>query len=141
MGGCSDDTVSSLGRYGEAVGEAFQLRDDVLGVFGAETVTGKPNGQDLIDRKATSMVIAAHHLADPPVRAQLTELMNTQDLDDSAIERWRDLIVATGAVQWIEDTISDRVTSALKELDVLEIDDTVRTALTNMAAVCTERAE
>src|SRR5277367_3449134 len=109
MGGCSDHAVSGLGRYGEAVGEAFQLRDDVLGVFGAETVTGKPNGQDLIDRKATSVVIAAHHLADAPIRAQLTELMNTPDLDGSAIECWRDLIVATGAVQWIEDTISDRV--------------------------------
>jgi len=80
-------------------------------------------------------------LAEAPIRAQLTELMNTHDLDSSTIERWRDLIVATGAVQWIEDTISDRVTSALEELDVLKIDETVRTALTNMAAVCTERAE
>jgi geranylgeranyl diphosphate synthase type I len=141
MGGCSDRTVRGLGRYGEAVGEAFQLRDDVLGVFGAETVTGKPNGQDLAERKATSVVIAAHQLADVTIRTQLTELMNSRDLDCSAIERWRNLIVATGAVQWIEDTISERVTSALEELDALAIDETVRTALTNMAAVCTERAE
>jgi geranylgeranyl diphosphate synthase, type I len=141
MGGCGDRTVRGLGRYGEAVGEAFQLRDDVLGAFGAETLTGKPNGQDLVDRKATSVVIAAHHLADAPIRTQLTELMNSDDLDGSAIQRWRDLIVATGAVQWIEDTISERVASALGELDALAIDETVRTALTNMAAVCTERTE
>ena len=64
MSGCSDRTISGLGRYGEAVGEAFQLRDDLLGVFGAEAVTGKPDGQDLIERKATSVVIAAHQLAD-----------------------------------------------------------------------------
>ncbi len=141
MSGCADRTIVGLGRYGEAVGEAFQLRDDVLGVFGAETVTGKPDGQDLIERKATSVVIAAHHLADAPTRTQLAELMNSDELDASAIERWRSLIVATGAMQWIEETIDDRVASARNELDRLVIDDSVRIALTNMAAVCTERVE
>ena len=141
MSGCSDRTVSGLGRYGEAVGEAFQLRDDLLGVFGAETVTGKPSGQDLIERKATSVVIAAHDLADPPTRRQLTELMNTGDLDHNAIERWRTLIVTTGAVQRIEDMISSRVSSALNELDDLRIGEPVRAGLANMAAVCTERTE
>jgi geranylgeranyl diphosphate synthase, type I len=141
MSGCSDRTVSGLGRYGEAVGEAFQLRDDLLGVFGAETVTGKPSGQDLIERKATSVVIAAHDLADPPTRRQLTELMNTGDLDDNAVERWRTLIVTTGAVQRIEDMISSRVSSALNELDDLRIGEPVRAGLANMAAVCTERTE
>jgi geranylgeranyl diphosphate synthase type I len=141
MSGCSDRTVSGLGRYGEAVGQAFQLRDDLLGVFGAETVTGKPSGQDLIERKATSVVIAAHDLADPPTRRQFTELMNTGDLDDKAIERWRTLIVTTGAVQRIEDMISSRVSSALNELDDLRIGEPVRAGLANMAAVCTERTE
>jgi geranylgeranyl diphosphate synthase type I len=141
MSGCSDRTVSGLGRYGEAVGEAFQLRDDLLGVFGAETVTGKPTGQDLIERKATSVVITAHNLADPPTRRQLTELMNTGDLDENAIELWRTLIVTTGAVQRIEDMISSRVSSALNELDDLRVGEPVRAGLANMAAVCTERSE
>jgi geranylgeranyl diphosphate synthase type I len=141
MSGCSDRTVSGLGRYGEAVGEAFQLRDDLLGVFGAETVTGKPTGQDLIERKPTSVVITAHDLADPPTRRQLSELMNSGDLDDNAIERWRTLIVTTGAVQRIEDMISSRVSSALNELDDLRVGEPVRAGLANMAAVCTERSE
>jgi geranylgeranyl diphosphate synthase type I len=141
MSGCSDRSISGLGHYGEAVGEAFQLRDDLLGVFGAEAVTGKPSGQDLVERKATSVVIAAHDLADPPTRRQLTELMNTGDLDDNAIERWRTLIVTTGAVQRIEDMISSRVSSALNELDDLRIGEPVRAGLANMAAVCTERTE
>ena len=141
MSGCSDLTISGLGRYGKAVGEAFQLRDDLLGVFGAARVTGKPDGQDLIERKATSVVIAAYQLADPPTRRQLTELMNTGDLDDGAIERWRTLIVTTGATQWIEDTIGNRVSLALNELDQPRIREPVRSALTNMATVCTERTE
>jgi geranylgeranyl diphosphate synthase type I len=141
MSGCSDRTLAALGRYGEAVGQAFQLRDDLLGAFGTQAVTGKPSGQDLIERKATSLVVAAHQLADAPTRRQLTELMNGGELDDSAIDRWRTLIVTTGAVQWIEDTISDQVASARNELDGLRIDEQVRTALANMAVVCTERAE
>lgn len=141
MSGCSDRTISGLGRYGEAVGEAFQLRDDLLGVFGNASVTGKPDGQDLVERKATSVIIAAHQLADPAVRRQLTELMNTIELDADAIGGWRELIVQTGAVRWIEATISDRVARALDELDQLRISEPVRAALTNMAAVCTQRAD
>jgi geranylgeranyl diphosphate synthase, type I len=141
MGGCGDLTLSGLGRYGTAVGEAFQLRDDLLGVFGSEAATGKPSGRDLGERKATSVVIAAHQLADAPTRRQLTELMNHSELDDTAIDRWRTLIVTTGAVQWIEGLIRDRVASARDELDELRLDESVRAALANMAAICTERTE
>jgi geranylgeranyl diphosphate synthase type I len=141
MSGCSERTLSGLGHYGTAIGEAFQLRDDVLGVFGSEATTGKPSGGDLMERKATSVVIAAHQLADAPTRRQFAELMNISELDDTAMDRWRTLIVATGAVQWIEEMISDRVASARDALDELALRDSVRAALTNMAAVCTERAD
>jgi geranylgeranyl diphosphate synthase, type I len=141
MSGCGDRTLFGLGRYGTAIGEAFQLRDDVLGVFGSEATTGKPSGRDLVERKATSVVIAAHQLADAPTRRQLTELMNACDLDDTAIDRWRTLIVTTGAVRWIEDLISDRVASARDALDELPLDESVRAALATMAARCTERSE
>jgi geranylgeranyl diphosphate synthase, type I len=141
MSGCSDRTLSGLGRYGAAVGEAFQLRDDLLGVFGSEAVTGKPSGGDLIERKATSVVVAAYQLADAPTRRQLTDLMNGGELDGGSIDRWRTLIVTTGAVQWIEDTIGERVAAARNELDDLRVDESVRAALANMADVCTERVE
>lgn len=141
MSGGSDLTFSALGRYGTAVGEAFQLRDDLLGVFGSEAATGKPSGGDLIERKATSVVIAAHQLADAPTRRQLTDLMNSGELDSTAIDRWRTLIVTTGAVQWIEDLISQRVVSARDALEGAPLKASVRAALENMAAACTERAE
>jgi geranylgeranyl diphosphate synthase type I len=141
MAGCDDHTLSKLGRYGSAVGEAFQLRDDVLGVFGSASATGKPSGGDLIDRKPTSLVVAAHQLADAPTRRRLAELMNSDELDDDAVQRWRALIVATGAVECIEKMITDRVASARNELSDMPIDESVRSALANMAAVCTERAQ
>jgi geranylgeranyl diphosphate synthase, type I len=141
MAGCDQRTMSSLGRYGIAVGEAFQLRDDLLGVFGSPAVTGKPCGGDLLERKATSVVVAAYQMAEAPTRRELTELAECVMLDDAAVQRWKALILATGAVQWIEDMIGRRVVAARKALSDMAIDDSIRTALADMAVACTERSE
>jgi geranylgeranyl diphosphate synthase type I len=134
-----EELIGALGGYGSAIGEAFQLRDDVLGVFGSPTVTGKPIGGDLAERKATSVVVAAHQMADTPIRRQFVELMNAEGLDEADITRWRNLIVATGAVEWIEDMIAERVAAAQEHLSDNRIDDWVQSTLANMAAACTLR--
>ncbi|MGD1254286.1 polyprenyl synthetase family protein [Mycobacterium seoulense] len=141
MSDCDDRTLTQLGRYGAAVGEAFQLRDDVLGVFGSPATTGKPCAGDLLERKATSVVVTAHQLADPATRAELTELMNGHALEAGALERWKALILETGAVDMIEEMISDRVAAAREHLGDTAIEDHVRAALDEMAAACTDRAE
>ncbi|BBZ09434.1 hypothetical protein MDOR_36030 [Mycolicibacterium doricum] len=140
LAGCPEPTLRLLGCYGAAVGEAFQLRDDLLGIFGTPTVTGKPAGGDLSEHKATSVVVVAHRLAEPAVRTQLTELMSRSHLHAGDIARWRNLSAATAAVQWIEQLIDRRLSQALERIHTSPLDDTVRTALVNMAAVCTQRA-
>ncbi len=139
MAGCDDRMLAGLGAYGSAIGEAFQLRDDILGIFGSPAATGKPTN-DLIERKATSVVVAAHQLAEAPIRLQFRELMTAERLDDSALDHWRNLILATGAVQWIEELIADRVGAALTELDRNVFDDRMMAALADMAGLCTRRA-
>ena len=140
MAGCDDRVLDALGDYGTAIGEAFQLRDDVLGVFGSPAATGKPNGGDLLERKATSVVVAAHQLADASTRLQFRQFITGDRLDDSALDHWRNLILATGAVQWIEGLIADRVDAALKALDGNVIDGPLTAALVDMANLCTRRA-
>jgi geranylgeranyl diphosphate synthase, type I len=140
MAGCNDPLLIRLGRYGDAVGEAFQLRDDLLGIYGSPEVTGKPAGADLTERKATSVVVAAHHMAEPPLRRQLTELMTTAELGEAEIDQWRTLIIATGAVQRIEEMITERLRRASEWIDGMRLDDAVAKALVNMAAACTQRA-
>ena len=134
-----EDLLGALGGYGEALGEAFQLRDDILGVFGSPELTGKPAGGDLAERKATSVVVVAQRMADPATRRQFSELMNTDDLSATDIAHWRNLIHATGAVDWIEEMITERVRSAADHIGDVRIHDSVRCALTEMAAVCTAR--
>ena len=139
MAGCDEHVLAALGDYGSAIGEAFQLRDDILGVFGSPAATGKPTN-DLIERKATSVVVAAHQLADPSTRLQFRTLMTADRLDDSALDHWRNLILASGAVRWIEELIADRFEAALKALDGDVIDEPIKAALIDMAGSCTQRA-
>lgn len=140
MAGCDAATLVGLGEYGVAVGEAFQLRDDILGVFGSPATTGKPSGGDLRDRKATSLVVAAYEMADAATRRQFGELLRIDELDDDAVDRWRGLIVSTGAVQRIEELIAVRVQDAHEALADSNIDTVQRTALADMAGACTRRA-
>jgi geranylgeranyl diphosphate synthase type I len=139
MAGCDEDVLRMLAGYGDAIGEAFQMRDDVLGISGPEAVTGKPSGSDLMERKATSVVVAAYHLADPSLRRQLRELMGADHLDAADIDRWRDLIVESGAVDWIEQLIDVRLAKALALVDDTRVRSSARTALSEMALACTER--
>ena len=133
------DALDVLGSYGDMVGEAFQLRDDILGIFGTVGITGKPAGGDLAERKATSVVVAAYHLADGATRRQLAELMAAGALGDDDLDRWRTLIVATGAVEWIEDMIAERVGAAQDLLSHSGIDLPVQDALASMATACALR--
>lgn len=139
MAGCDERVLAALGAYGSAIGEAFQLRDDVLGIFGSPTATGKPTN-DLIERKATSVVVAAHQLADPATRLQFRELMTTDRLDEPALDRWRNLILATGAVHFIEELIAERVDEAVNALDRFIFGDHLTAALIDMAGLCARRA-
>jgi geranylgeranyl diphosphate synthase type I len=139
LASCGGLTLTLLGRYGAAVGEAFQLRDDLLGVFGSPSITGKPASGDLSEHKATSVVVAAHLLADAALRRQLSDLMSGRDLDETDVDRWRALIATTGAVDWIEEMIAERLTRALDWIHAGRMDEPVRTALAHMAVACTER--
>ena len=134
-----EDLLEPLGEYGSLIGEAFQLRDDMLGVFGSPAVTGKPAGGDLAERKATSVVVAAHRMADADARREFDALMHAPELGDADVDRWRELIVATGAPDYVEDLIADRVARAIASIRDDRIDQTVQSALAGMAAVCTMR--
>ena len=100
-------------------------------------MTGKSVGTDLAAQKATSLVVAAHKLADAGLRRQLSELMSSPVLGPADAERWRALIIASGATQWIEQLINERLTQALGCLDTVRIPEMARTALEDMAVVCT----
>lgn len=140
MAGCSEPVLDVLGEFGVLIGEAFQLRDDLLGVFGEPAVTGKSASADLRDRKATTVIALTERLATPSDRAQLQELWGRSEFDDRAVETARSLIVDSGAPQRAEQMIAERVDRAQRILDDNALGQTVTAALRGMALLCTRRS-
>ncbi|MCG5435505.1 polyprenyl synthetase family protein [Micromonospora foliorum] len=128
-----DPLVSAYTRYGLAVGEAFQLRDDLLGVYGDPAATGKPAGDDLRTGKPTTLLMLARELATP---AQLTAL---EAAADGPVDTLAKLVAETGAVTRVEQMIAERVSDALAALDAAPVDQTARTALTGLATAAANR--
>ncbi|MEU1966286.1 polyprenyl synthetase family protein [Micromonospora sediminicola] len=129
--------IAAYTRYGLAVGEAFQLRDDLLGVYGDPETTGKPAGDDLRTGKPTALLMLARQLADPTQRRALDRAGTVTG--DREVARLADLVRDTGAAARVERMISERVTEALSALDTAPIDETARTALTGLATAATAR--
>jgi len=105
LAGGPDELVTALSFYAAAVGEAFQLRDDVLGVFGDPQVTGKPSGDDLREGKRTVLLALAHRSATPSQREVLDTLVGSPGLDPDGISRLREIITTTGALAEVETMI------------------------------------
>ncbi|RKN48271.1 polyprenyl synthetase family protein [Micromonospora endolithica] len=128
---------TAYSRYGLAVGEAFQLRDDLLGVYGDPETTGKPAGDDLRIGKPTTLLMLARQLATPAQRGALEGAGDGTDERETA--RLAELVADTGAVARVERMIDDRVAEALAALDSAPIEETARTALTGLATAATHR--
>ncbi|MDM4721937.1 polyprenyl synthetase family protein [Micromonospora sp. WMMA1363] len=139
LGGVDADAplIAAYTRYGLAVGEAFQLCDDLLGVYGDSATTGKPTGDDLRTGKPTALLMLARQLATPAQRRALEETV--PDAGDGDIARLAELVADTGAVDRIERMIADRVAEALAALDGTPLDRTAHTALSGLATTATSR--
>src|SRR5262249_6568036 len=137
------EVFRAYSAFGLPLGEAFQLRDDVLGVFGDPAVTGKPAGDDLRAGKRTYLgaaaVAAAHRAADKAATPALRNRLGDRALDDAGIHWLRDVITATGALRRTEDRITELTRSALAVLDTVPLDGEGVLVLSQLAAAATRR--
>jgi geranylgeranyl diphosphate synthase type I len=140
LAGAPDPLRRAYSAYGLPLGEAFQLRDDVLGVFGDPAQTGKPAGDDLREGKRTYLVAAAHAALGAASQAELTARLGDPGLDDAGVERMRTLIRESGALARTEERITTLTESALTALAAAEMDGEARTVLRELADAATRRA-
>jgi geranylgeranyl diphosphate synthase type I len=126
--------------YGLPLGEAFQLRDDVLGVFGDPSVTGKPAGDDLREGKRTALVAMALERASEAQQEAVRRLLGDPSLDGDGVTLLRDVLLDTGAVDRVEALIQSRTAEALNVLDKAPITPEAVDALRELAGAATTRA-
>ncbi len=138
LAGASEKLLAALGEYGSALGNAFQLRDDVLGVFGNPQVTGKPAGDDLREGKRTLLVLGALRDGHEGQRAVLRSMLAT-DLDEDQVEHARGIITETGALAKTEEQISTETDRALSALDSADVTDEGRVALKRLVELAVHR--
>jgi geranylgeranyl diphosphate synthase, type I len=137
-GGPSELTAAYSG-YGLPLGEAFQLRDDVLGVFGDPAETGKPAGDDLREGKRTVLVAVALERATPRQAAALRQLLGNPGLDATGVTRLREVLVDTGALAHVESAIVERTEQALTALANGPVAEPARGVLVDLAVAATTR--
>lgn len=139
LAGAGPPQLEALARFGLPIGEAFQLRDDVLGVFGDPAVTGKPAGDDLREGKRTMLVTVAMERADDGDRAVLRAGLGNADLDAASLARMRAILVATGALAAVEARIEERREAGLAALRTAGLGDRPVFELTALATLAIDR--
>lgn len=132
-------TMYALERYGRPLGEAFQLRDDVLGAFGDPAQTGKDRDGDLREGKQTVLLAKARSAASASQLQALDRTVGDPEMSEDDADRIRAVITETGALRATEDLIDELTTQAKRAIDVDLVGAKASQALHELADEVTHR--
>jgi len=139
LAGADAALLATYSAYGLPLGEAFQLRDDVLGVFGDPAQTGKPAGDDLREGKRTVLVAKALETATPVQAQEVRRLLGDPGLDAAGVETLRTIIVETGALDAVEQLVDELVGRSRAALAAAAVDEPARSVLHGLIDAATAR--
>ncbi len=139
LAGADAAQLAALSAFGHPLGMAFQLRDDVLGVFGDQSQTGKPSGDDLREGKRTVLIAYAREALPATARRIVDELVGDPGLDADQIASLQRTIVESGALERVEALIADYATSAERALSGAQLDNAAVGELRDLARAATVR--
>lgn len=140
LGGASAQQLSELREIGLPLGIAFQLRDDLLGVFGDPAVTGKPAGDDLREGKRTVLIALAQQELPATAIRLMDELLGDESLDDNQISTLQATLTNTGAVDKLEAIIDEQVALARAVISRAGFNDSATEGLNNLAELVSQRS-
>ncbi|SDG29089.1 geranylgeranyl diphosphate synthase, type I [Sinosporangium album] len=133
LAGGSLELVEAYSRIGVPLGEAFQLRDDILGMFGDAGETGKSVLDDLREGKNTVLIAHARRYASPSEQAHLQTWHGNPELTEERAAEVRDIVVSTGALAHVEALIGDRARNAFQVLGSAPITQEAKDGLAVLA--------
>jgi len=141
LAGAPAERRAALTRYGGAVGEAFQLQDDLLGMFGDAETLGKPVGADLTEGKFTFLVYHALAAATPADRQAIEAAFGRPDLSGEEIARVQRILETTSARMRVAEMIDSRLAVAADALAGLDLADSGRTFFRGLLDYLREREQ
>jgi geranylgeranyl diphosphate synthase type I len=133
--GRRENYFAMFSEFGLPLGEAFQLRDDLLGVFGDPALTGKPAGDDLREGKRTVLMAMTQDRANAKQEATIAQLFGDRRLDTEGVEALREIIIETGARDHVEGLIDKLTLTALDSLNRDEIPENAHTLLSELVTI------
>lgn len=139
LAGADTRLLAAYEDFGVPLGEAFQLRDDVLGAVGDPQATGKSTLDDFREGKPTTLIALARENSSPAQEGELNRLHGNPALDDDGADILRNILVDTGALQAVEELIERRTCTALDVLDHACLTTEARHQLRELAAATTDR--
>jgi len=139
LAGADESVMEAYSGYGLPLGEAFQLRDDILGVFGDPQETGKPAGDDLREGKRTVLVAIAVERSSAKQAAVMRRHLGDPGLDATGVDALREIITETGAREYTENLIAELLENSLAALHTAALEPDAREVLTGLAFAATRR--
>lgn len=139
LAGADEAVFDAYSAYGLPLGEAFQLRDDILGVFGDPSETGKPAGDDLREGKRTVLIAMAFEHATPSQQNEIRQHLGDPALEPAGIDLMREIITATGALAETERLIEQYLEQSLAAAHSPHITDDAREILVQLAYAAAHR--
>lgn len=139
LAGVSEGELYLLTQLSESLGIGYQLRDDILGVFGDESKTGKSASHDIIEGKRTFLVEQFEAIAAPAQKQRFFEIFHNLEADEALIEEARQLLIQSGAKDHVEKRIITLHETSNQLINQLAIDEVYRQELLSIATRCLQR--
>lgn len=139
IAGAPASELKLLADLADSLGIAFQLQDDLLGVFGDEIVTGKSNKGDLREGKRTVLVYKALELTSGSQRTQLLNTLGQTKATDELLDKSRQIIIDCGARQYVEAQISHYADRAQDQLAKTSLSSLAKARLVSLIALLAHR--
>lgn len=131
--GANKSQIDALGQYGLSVGAAFQLQDDILGVFGDEKVLGKPTLSDLREGKNTILIYRTREMASTAQKERIAKLWGKRNGDMRDLRMIREIIRDSGARQWSQSEQAKLIRKAKEQIPQIIADKNIQKILFQLA--------
>jgi geranylgeranyl diphosphate synthase type I len=132
--------ISALSEYGLPLGEAFQLRDDLLGVYGDASVTGKPTGDDLREGKKTVLIALSRETQSPSQSQTFEKYFGQPDLNSEGITALQQIILDSGAKDKLEKLIEELTEKSIAAIASPDFSEEGQQLFAELAHIATKRS-